>query len=102
NVYNQITMYQQQTKKVKTYNCDALQAFPYVNSKRIAYVIWKNPYMVVGKHTYIQSFLDTMVFINPFTSFPGRYPIVSIKDLQNTSLDYIFLATKTYTYLVKH
>ncbi|HLR80380.1 MAG TPA: helical backbone metal receptor [Bacillota bacterium] len=97
-----LTNCHQRAKKLQTDIVDALQALPYVNGKRIAYVIWKKPYMVVGKHTYIQSLLDTMGFINPFTSFPGRYPIVSIKDLQNASLDYIFLATEPYPYREKH
>src|SRR5699024_758885 len=97
-----LTNCHQRAKKLQTDIVDAFLAFPYVNGKRIAYVIWKKPYMVVGKHTYIQSLLDTMGFINPFTSFPGRYPIVSIKDLQNASLDYIFLATEPYPYREKH
>ncbi|WP_042142360.1 ABC transporter substrate-binding protein [Paucisalibacillus sp. EB02] len=75
---------------------------PHVNGKSAAYVIWKNPYMVVGKDTYIQSTLTKMGFINPFTSLNGRYPVVTEEDFQNADLDYILLATEPYPFREKH
>lgn len=75
---------------------------PKVNSLRIAYIIWQNPYMVVGEPTYINSLLSYMGFENPFIFFDGRYPEVSIKDLQSTNLDYIFLATEPFPFDKKH
>src|SRR5699024_474136 len=72
-----LTNYHQRSKKLKRDINNALKASPYENGKHIVYFIWKNPYLDVGKHPYIQSLLDTMGFINTFTSFPGRYPIVS-------------------------
>lgn len=74
---------------------------PRAQGKRIAYVIWKRPYMVVGKHTYIQSLLETMSFINPFTQFEGRYPEVTVHDLKAADLDYLFLATEPYPFRKK-
>ncbi|HEX6595019.1 MAG TPA: helical backbone metal receptor [Bacillota bacterium] len=78
------------------------QTLPEVDHVRVAYVIWRNPYMVVGKDTYIQSVLDKMGFINPFTSFTGRYPLVSEEDFQKAELDYVFLATEPYRFQAKH
>lgn len=77
-------------------------AHPQVNGKRAAYVIWNEPYMVVGKDTYIQSTLDKMGFINPFISMKSRYPIVTVEDFQNAELDYVLLATEPYPFEEKH
>lgn len=76
-------------------------ALPDQSGSRIAYVIWKKPYMVVGKNTYIQSLLDKMGFVNPFTKYEGRYPAITEDDLQAASLDYLFLATEPYPFKEK-
>ena len=78
------------------------QLFPRVNGKSAAYVIWKKPYMVVGKDTYIQSILEELGFINPFVEFEGRYPVVTAEDFHNAKLDYILLASEPYPYKEKH
>lgn len=77
-------------------------SLPHANGKRVAYVIWKEPYMVVGKDTYIQSVLDKLGYINPFTSLKGRYPSVTAEDFQNAELDYVLLATEPYSFEEKH
>ncbi len=80
----------------------ALTQLPNKNDKRVAYMIWKNPYMVVGENTYIQSMLSTMGLINPFTFYQGRYPEVTLDDLKNANLDYLFLATEPYPFREQH
>ncbi|MEN2767918.1 ABC transporter substrate-binding protein [Ornithinibacillus xuwenensis] len=78
------------------------QTLPNVSGKRVAYVIWKKPYMVVGNHTFIQSLLSKMGFINPFTEMEGRYPVVSEVDFKQAELDYILLATEPYPFRQIH
>lgn len=75
---------------------------PQAHGKRAAYVIWRKPYMVVGKETYIHSLLEKMGFINPFTELNGRYPVVSREDFQNAKLDYLLLATEPFPFQEKH
>lgn len=70
--------------------------------KRVAYVIWKNPFMVVGKNTYIQSLLEKLGFINPFIAYEGRYPTIDAEDFKKEQLDYILLATEPYPFRVEH
>src|SRR5699024_7931067 len=70
--------------------------------KRVAYVIWKDPYMVVGKNTYIQSLLERLGFVNPFLYYEGRYPEVTIEDLRAEALDYFLLASEPYPFREKH
>lgn len=80
----------------------AYQALPKANNKRVAYVIWKKPYMVVGKDTYIQSLLEELGFTNPFIEAVGRYPVVTVEDLRQAELDEIFLATEPFPFREKH
>lgn len=80
----------------------AFKSLPKASNKRVSYVIWKNPYMVVGKNTYIQSLLQEMGFINPFIEAEGRYPVVTEADLLEAELDEIFLATEPFPFREKH
>ncbi|MBB4826528.1 ABC-type Fe3+-hydroxamate transport system substrate-binding protein [Sporosarcina luteola] len=69
---------------------------------RAAYVIWKKPYMAVGKDTYIQDVLQRLGFQNPFLHKEGRYPVLSPADFQEAGLDTIFLASEPYPFKEKH
>lgn len=77
-------------------------SLPDMEGKRAAYIIWRNPYMAAGKHTYINSLLGEMGFINPFVSLEGRYPVLTEKDLREAGLDYIFLASEPFSFQEKH
>lgn len=72
------------------------------SGKTAAYVIWQNPYMVVGKDTYINSVLTSIGLTNPFTEKEGRYPEVTVDDFRNEELDYIFLASEPYPFRDEH
>lgn len=78
------------------------EKLPSANGKRVAYVIWRKPYMVVGKDTYIQSMLNRMGFVNPFTESEGRYPAVTAEDFQHADLDCLLLASEPFPYKEKH
>src|SRR5699024_5121089 len=54
----------------------AFNALPQIAPVRVAYMIWKRPYMAVGRDTYINHTLEKMGFINPFAEYDDRYPIV--------------------------
>lgn len=78
------------------------QRLPNGNGKRVAYVIWRKPYMVVGGDTYINSLLQEMGFYNPAVELDGRYPAVTEQELKQMNLDYLFLATEPFPYKEKH
>ncbi|MUV36332.1 hypothetical protein JNUCC1_00134 [Lentibacillus sp. JNUCC-1] len=80
----------------------AFQSLPRMDGSRVAYVIWQNPYMVVGGNTYIQSTLDAMGLINPFINRDSRYPEVTIDELNDAELNYILLATEPFPFREKH
>lgn len=81
---------------------NAFEQLPTVTGKQAAYVIWRKPYMVVGRDTYIQSLLEQMGFVNPFIQHEGRYPVVSIEDFQQANLDVLLLASEPFPYTEKH
>ncbi|MHA6261227.1 ABC transporter substrate-binding protein [Sporosarcina sp. CAU 1771] len=80
----------------------AFASFPRLVGKRAAYVIWKKPYMVVGKDTYIQTVLTELGFTNPFVEHEGRYPAVTEEDFKEAELDYVLLASEPYPFKEKH
>ncbi len=97
-----ITDHKPQAEELQTMIQTAFQTLPSIDGKRFAYVIWKKPYMVVGNHTYIQDLLKTFGLENAFSSYEGRYPIVSEEDFHKAKLDYIFLATEPFPFKEEH
>ncbi|OCS89073.1 ABC transporter substrate-binding protein [Caryophanon latum] len=69
---------------------------------RAAYMMWRKPYMVVGATTYINDVLETIGFTNPFTAHDGRYPAVTIEQLQDAQLDYLLLSSEPFPFAQKH
>jgi ABC-type Fe3+-hydroxamate transport system substrate-binding protein len=63
---------------------------------RVAYFIWKNPYMVVGQSNYINSIINEIGLINAVVS--ERYVEIDVKELAVLNLDYIFLSTEPYPF----
>lgn len=61
--------------------------------KRVAYFIWRNPFMVAGNNTYINSILEKLGFINVFSNLDKRYPIVTFEELKRVEVDEIFLSS---------
>ena len=61
--------------------------------KRVAYFIWRNPFMVAGNNTYINSILENLGFENVFQNLEGRYPRVTLDDLKRVEVDEVFLSS---------
>lgn len=80
----------------------AFDELPVNNGERVGYVIWRKPYMVVGKNTYINSLLERLGFVNVFTEAEGRYPVVTEDDFRKANLDELFLATEPFPFREKH
>jgi len=66
---------------------------------KVAYLIWKDPYMSVGSDTFIHEILSKLGFQNNFSHFK-RYPEVSPSDL--SAADVIFLSSEPYPFKEKH
>ena len=70
-------------------------------SRKVAYFIWKKPYMVVGRDNYINEILRLNKFENVFennTSASNRYPEIELDELKKHDLDYVFLSSEPYPF----
>ena len=67
---------------------------------RVAYFIWRKPYMVAGKNTFIDSMLQKCGLINAFEL--ERYPEVDAEMLIEAKPDIILLSSEPYPFKEKH
>jgi len=68
---------------------------------RVAYFIWRKPYMVAASGTFIDQMLQIAGFQNVFSAL-NRYPAISVQQLQAVSPDLIFLSSEPYPFRQKH
>jgi len=66
----------------------------------VAYLIWRKPYIVAGKGTFIDSMLQKCGLINAFDV--DRYPEVTAGQLSNLKPDVILLSSEPYPFKEKH
>lgn len=67
---------------------------------RVAYLIWKNPYMVAGHNTFIHNMLAAAGWENVFTQ--DRYPEVSGEEIAAANPDVVFLSSEPYPFKEIH
>jgi ABC-type Fe3+-hydroxamate transport system substrate-binding protein len=65
---------------------------------RVAYFIWKNPFMIVGSENFIDSVLTLINLYNPWSDVPQRYPEISLSRLKKMPLDYVLLSTEPFPF----
>jgi ABC-type Fe3+-hydroxamate transport system substrate-binding protein len=68
--------------------------------KKVAYLIWKGPYMFAGSNTFINTLLNVAGFTNVVES--PRYPELSLLELAGLSPDVVFLSSEPYPFKEKH
>lgn len=91
-----------QEEKAKAYNLKIYEVLHQakINSKiKVAYLIWKNPYMTVGSDTFIHHILTEIGFENSFKN-KTRYPEITRDDLAET--DIIMLSSEPFPFKEKH
>lgn len=65
------------------------------------YLIWQNPYMTIGKDTYIHNFLHEAGFSNCLPE-EKRYPTISLEKIKELKPDFIFLSSEPFPFKEKH
>ncbi|WP_339883070.1 helical backbone metal receptor [Polaribacter vadi] len=72
------------------------------NIKKVAYFIWRKPWMIAANNTFIDYLLDTNKFENVFRT-QERYPEIELKELHHLeTIDCIFLSSEPYPFKAKH
>lgn len=70
--------------------------------KKVAYFIWKNPYMVAGNDTFINYLLELNHFENIYKDKIGRYPEIDLdKIILEGNPDCILLSSEPYPFKEK-
>ncbi len=80
------------------FNFNTIKIAPH--TLRIAYFIWKDPYMVAGDNTFINDMIYRAGWKNAFAL--DRYPELRIDDIRNASPDVILLSSEPYPFKEKH
>ena len=76
-------------------------ALNFTKKHRIAYFIWRKPYMIAANDTFINEMLKVAGYENVFESL-SRYPEISLDQLKEKNLDIIFLSSEPYPFKEKH
>ncbi|MFC4211181.1 helical backbone metal receptor [Pedobacter lithocola] len=68
--------------------------------KKVAYLIWRKPYMAAGKNTFI----DDILLCNGMTNIVNveRYPEITLETLQTLNCDMVLLSSEPYPFNEKH
>lgn len=68
---------------------------------RVAYFIWKDPYMVAGGNTFINDMMKYCGFENIFSN-RNRYPEINLRDIKERNCELIILSSEPYPFKEKH
>jgi ABC-type Fe3+-hydroxamate transport system substrate-binding protein len=78
-----------------------LQDLKFIKRKiKAAYLIWKDPFMTVGSHTFINDMMQYCGLENIFSS-RDRYPKTTLEELR-TDCELILLASEPFPFKEKH
>lgn len=69
--------------------------------RRVAYFIWRNPWMVAAAHTFIDCILDRYGFTNVFAK-ETRYPVFTTEQLRKVDCDLVLLSSEPYPFGQQH
>lgn len=70
------------------------------SKKKVAYFIWKNPWMVAASNTFINTMINEAGFSNVFES-EARYPKIDLEHSKLKEADLIFLSSEPYPFKTK-
>lgn len=71
--------------------------------RKAAYLIWRNPYMAAGEHTFINHLLEMNHFTNIYAGREERYPEVEIRKMRiQGDPELVFLSSEPYPFKEEH
>jgi iron complex transport system substrate-binding protein len=69
---------------------------------RVAYLIWRKPWMVAGNDTYICDVLERLGLHNVFADRVGRYPETTLDEIMQFAPDVVLLSSEPYPFKDSH
>lgn len=80
---------------------EAFASLAQSNSRRVAYFIWRNPWMCVGHGNFIHDILSRMGWENVFSD-KARYPEITLDELAARLPDLVILSSEPYPFKQVH
>lgn len=74
---------------------------PHTNRPRVAYLIWKDPWMGVGGNTFIHDLIEKAGFINVLAD-QSRYPRLEPTSLRDLRPEHVLLSSEPYPFRQPH
>ena len=68
---------------------------------KVAYFIWRNPWMCAGGDTFISDMIGSIGWENALAGVP-RYPSVALQELASLQIDMVLLSSEPYPFKDKH
>ncbi len=68
----------------------------------VAYCIWNDPLMFAGEATFIDAVLSWLGFSNVVRKWEGRYPEITLKELESADPGIVFLSSEPFPFSEKH
>jgi ABC-type Fe3+-hydroxamate transport system substrate-binding protein len=65
---------------------------------RVAVPVWRDPWIVVGSHTFAGDVLHRLGLVNVFADSPDRYPKVDVGALTSSDVDLVVLPDEPYIF----
>jgi iron complex transport system substrate-binding protein len=97
-IFNQRTEARKWNDKLAFALSDFKKFIAAIPVKKVAYFIWKNPYMVAGSGTFIDELLKLNHFQNHFAS-KERYPEIELEKLdEKEDLDLVLLSSEPFPF----
>lgn len=70
--------------------------------RRVAYLIWRDPWMTINSDTYIHDVLLQLGFANVFADRPERYFTITMDDLAKERPDWVILPSEPFPFAPRH
>ncbi len=87
--------------------CGAIEAGftalrPHPHGHHVAYLIWREPWMVAGPGTFINDMLQRCGLKNAFAHRQERYPVATAAELAAARPDIVLLSSEPYPFTERH
>ncbi|MCM4160723.1 cobalamin-binding protein [Antarcticibacterium flavum] len=69
---------------------------------KVAYFIWRDPWMLAGSGTFIDTLLKINKLENVIQANRSRYPTIDLKDLESLRPDVVLLSSEPFPFREKH
>lgn len=96
-----MTGHEKRAEEITSDILDKFNNLPKLPPKRTLYMIWKEPYMVVGKGTFIDHLMTRIGLIN-IASHMSRYPSLSDMEIRDLNPELILLSSEPYPFKEEH